>query len=378
MKPPRVEIGEEYLSQVAHELRGSLNAILGWAEFLRNEAGDDPARKRAAETIIRHARQQTSMVGELIDTWRMAGGTLALTFAPLDPSSLVAAAIDAVRPMAGAKSAKIVLRDESPAGLRVRADPKRLGQSILTLLNNAVHFAPAESTVTVALEAEGAIHLSIHDDGVSVSPGAMPMLFSRNQSVDRSSPRATFRLGLAFAHDVVARHGGLLYAENDPNGGFTFRLELPLGVVRTGELVEHPSVPSASFDGVLNPLGGLRVLLVDDEPDAREALIAILQHHGAVVQAAGSAADAIAAMQHESFDVLLADIGMPGADGYDLIRYIRALESGTATHVPAAAVTAFASDADRKRALEAGFQVHLAKPVDPAALVETVVMLSRH
>jgi CheY-like chemotaxis protein len=379
VKPSRVDIGEEYLAQVAHELRGSLNAILGWAEFLRTSAGEDPARKRAAETIIRHARQQTSMVGELIDTWRLAAGTLVLTFSPLDPASLVAAAIEVVRPIADAKTTKIELVDRMPHGLRVRADPKRLGQTVLTLLSNAVHFAPADTKILVTIEGDAeSVRLRVHDEGAGVSTAAMPFLFNRNQQIDRGSARATFRLGLAFAHDVVERHGGSLHATNEPQGGLTYHLELPVGIARLESFSSEPRPAPRIIATGAHPLGGLRVLLVDDEPDAREALIGILQNHGAHVEAAGSAADAITALQRHSFDVLLADIGMPGADGYDLIRYIRALESGSASHVPAAAVTAFASDADRRKALEAGFQVHLAKPVDPAALVETVVMLGRH
>jgi CheY-like chemotaxis protein len=261
----------------------------------------------------------------------------------------------------------------------VRADPKRLGQTVLTLLSNAVHFAPADTKILVTIVGDAdSVRLSIHDEGASVTADAMPFLFARNQPIDRGSARATFRLGLAFAHDVVERHGGSLYANNEPTGGLTYHLELPVGVARFDGYISEPRpVPRIIATGA-HPLGGLRVLLVDDEPDAREALTGILQNHGAQVEAAGSAADAISALQREPFDVLLADIGMPGADGYDLIRYIRALESGSATHVPAAAVTAFASDADRRKALEAGFQVHLAKPVDPAALVETVVMLGRH
>lgn len=379
MNAPRVDLGDAYLAQVAHELRGSLNAILGWAEFLRTNAGEDSARRRAAETIIRHARQQTQMVGELIDTWRLASGTLALTFVPLGMSSLVSAAIDAVRPQADVKSATIELRDHTSPRLRIRGDPKRLGQTVLGLLVNAVHFAPEGSTIAVCLVGDTEkMRLTVHDEGPGVPLSSLPFLFERDPPVDRTSSRAAFRLGLAFAHAMVVRHGGLLSATNGDGGGLTFHLDLPVGSPDVEGATRDPLTTTNPVATGPNSLRGLRVLLVDDEPDAREALIGILQHHGAVVQEASSAADAIEALQHDSFDVLLADIGMPGADGYDLIRYIRALKSHAAARVPAAAVTAFTSDADRQRALEAGFQVHLAKPVDPAALVETVVLLSRH
>ena len=378
MAASRPAIGEEYLSQVAHELRGSLNAILGWAEFLRRTDCDEPSRVRAAETIIRHARQQSAMLSELLDTWRLASGTLALNISPFALRPLVDSAIDAVRPAAQARSVQVECRDETDGLGRARGDPRRLAQALVALLANAVHFAPEDSTVEVSIALEdGAARVVIRDGGPAVAAAALPYLFDRNRPAGRMSPRGSFRLGLGFARDVIVRHGGSIEAESaGETAGVTFRVALPL------EPAQTPAGPevllgeaTGEFAGA--QLGGLRVLLVDDEPDAREALMGILQFHGAVVRAAASAADAIAALQLEEFDVLLADIGMPGADGYDLIRYVRRLEARSASRVPAAAVTAFSSDADRRRALDAGYQVHLSKPVDPAALVATVAVLGR-
>jgi CheY-like chemotaxis protein len=380
MSGARPDVGEEYLSQVAHELRGSLNAILGWAEFLRAGPCDEAARVRAAETIIRHARQQSGMLGELFDTWRLAAGTLKLNVTTFDLRQVVSSAVDAVQPAARNRSVRLECHDDSPAGTTVRArgDVKRLAQALAAVLANAVHFAPEQTTVHVRLETGGGIaRLTVRDNGPGVPPGLLPFLFERNRPPDRATPRGNFRLGLSFAREVMTRHRGSIEGESaGESAGMIFRLRLPLeeaaGPAAGHALVTEPS----SVEMATSELGGLRVLLVDDEPDARDALGGILQLHGAVVHAAGSAADAIARLQHEAYDVLLADIGMPGADGYDLIRYVRALEDES-SHMPAAAVTAFASDADRRRALDAGFQVHLSKPVDPAALVATVAVLGR-
>lgn len=371
----RTELSEEYLSQVAHEFRGSLNAILGWAEFLRRGPCDDAARARAAETIIRHAKQQTWMIGELLDTWRQASGRL--TFAPgtFELWPAVKDALDAVEPIARARSVRFETIGSASAG-KLRGDQKRLTQALTSMLANAVHFSPDHSVVRVELElGAGASRVTIHDAGPPVAPAALPFLFDRDRPVGVPvTPRATFRLGLSLVRDVIIRHGGSLEAESGAEGdGMTFRIVLP---TETPAAAVAAPREGAAGTGDFAPvqLQGLRVLLVDDEPDAREALTAILNHSGATVEPAASAAEAINALQHRLFDVLLADIGMPGADGYDLIKYVRGLESAIA-HMPAVAVTAFASDADRRRALDAGFQVHLAKPVDPAALVATVAVV---
>jgi CheY-like chemotaxis protein len=380
MKGARSEIGEDYLSQVAHELRGSLNAILGWAELLRRAECDDAARIRAAETIARHARQQSAMLTELIDTWRLSVGTLALASGAVDVLWVVQDAVAAVQPAADARTVRLETRLDPTASRLANGDAKRLSQALTALLLNAVHFAPEGSVVRLLMTGDAeSVHLTIRDEGPTVPPSALPYLFERNHPPDRSSARGNFRLGLSLVRDVIARHGGSIQAETEASGaGLTFHVMLPLETPAAGA-VRHPATLVERTDGVDGQiqLAGLRVLLVDDEPDAREALTTILELHGAVVHGAGSAADAIAALQHDPFDVLLADIGMPGADGYDLIRYVRGLETSSASQMPAAAVTAFASDADRRRALDAGFQVHLSKPVDPAALVATVAVLGR-
>lgn len=375
----RAELSEEYLSQVAHEFRGSLNAILGWAEFLRGGPCDDVSRTRAAETIIRHARQQSWMVAEFFDIWRLASGTLKFSIGTFDLAQVARDAIAAVQPLAGAKDVRVEFRTDASAARSARGDAKRLTQGITTLLANAIHFAPENSVVSMRLDGfHGAGRLTIHDDGPAVPPAALPYLFERDRPAaggGRDSPRASFRLGLSLVRDVVTRHRGSIEAESaGEDGGMTFRLTIPTDS-RAESTASITDLAAEIREFAPAQLDGLRVLLVDDEVDAREALSGILTYYGAIVQPAGSAAEAIAAIQHERFDVLLADIGMPGADGYDLIRYVRGLES--AAQLPAVAVTAFASDADRRRALDAGFQVHLSKPVDPAALVATVAVVGR-
>jgi CheY-like chemotaxis protein len=284
----------------------------------------------------------------------------------------VQTAVEAVQPIAFARQVRVDLRrDGMPVG-RARGDARRVTRAITTLLSNAVHFAPSGSVVDVLVStADGAMSLAVHDMGPGVGEGALPYLFDRTRPSDpaRGSPRGDFRLGLGFVRDVVTGHGGRVEAESDgEDAGVTFRVTLP---------VSEPSVFATPPAVIPQQLGGLRVLLVDDEPDAREALEGILRHYGAVVRAAGSAADAVVVLQHEPVDVVLADIAMPGADGYDLIKSIRALDSSAISHVPAVAVTAFASEADRRRALDAGYQVHLSKPIDASALIATVAALGR-
>ena len=195
MAASRPGIGEEYLSQVAHELRGSLNAILGWAEFLRRTDCDEPGRVRAAETIIRHARQQTAMLSELLDTWRLASGTLALNVSPFALKPLVDSAIDAVQPAAQARSVHVECHDETDGLGRARGDPRRLAQALVALLANAVHFAPEDSTVEVSIAVDdGAARVVIRDGGPPVPPAALPYLFDRNRPPERMSPRGSFRL----------------------------------------------------------------------------------------------------------------------------------------------------------------------------------------
>jgi CheY-like chemotaxis protein len=374
---PRQAIGEEYLAQAVHELRGSLNAILGWAEFLRSQACDSAARARAAEAIVRHARQQSAMIGELVDTWRLTAGTLTFSVESVDLSRVIETAIETARPAARLRSVRI---DATPEpGLRVRADGRRLAQALTTVVSNSVHFAPEGSVLTVQVDASpGMARLRIHDEGPSPSEGALAGLFDRNRPLEalRASPRSAFRLGLAFVRDVVVHLGGSIDAES-AGGGFTYRILLPTepdAHPRTTDRVSTSEAPSR----VRPPrITGLRVLLVDDEADAREALMGILEHYGATVRSASSASEALVALKGDRFDVLLADIGMPGADGYDLIQEVRRLDSAPVAHIPAMAVTAFASDADRRHVLDAGFQMHLAKPVDPVALVAAVATLGR-
>jgi len=368
------QIPDEFLSQVAHEMRGSLNTILGWAEYLRGNAGEEPARVRAAETIIRHARQQTWMVTELVDTCRLASGTLLLSEAPLVIDDLIRAAMQAVQPIAQAKS--VTFNQIGPAEARVRGDARRLTQALTTVLLNAVHFSASGGTINiVAASSAGVATIEIQDHGLALSSEAAGHLFEREPPRSRAekSPRRDFRMGLSLTRDVIVRHGGHISAESRSDMGVVFRIALPEYHGASG-----PYVPAAPTRPARRgaELTGVRVLLVDDEADARDALVGILTHYGAVVRAAGSAADAVATLTREPIDVLLADIGMPGEDGYDLIHSVRGLASD-ASGVPAVAVTAFTSDIDRRRALEAGFQVHLSKPIDPSALVATVAELGR-
>jgi CheY-like chemotaxis protein/two-component sensor histidine kinase len=367
-------INDEYFNHVAHELRASLNTILGWAELLRTRSFDDTGRVRAADTILRHARQQLWLINDLMDTWRLLSGSLRLNIAPVDFRGLVESAAQAVEPMAAARNVTITL-DLAPLAGRVQGDAARLKQAIVALLSNAVHFVVAPGVVDLHLKSstDGAM-LTVHDNGLKITPDALPYLFDRRrpQEPALASRRGELGVGLSLVRDIVELHGGSIQVESDAFQGVTFRLLLPLDQVpravrgahrRTTDLRDH------------SRLLGLTVLLVDDEEDSREVVAGILAHHGAVVLPAASVADALVALRQERVDVLLTDIAMPGEDGYDLIRRLRKLDAGVG--LPAAALTAFASEDDRQRALEAGFQVHLSKPIDPQILIETVETLGK-
>jgi len=377
--PDSDRISDEYFNHVAHELRASLNTILGWAELLRTRSFDDTGRVRAADTILRHARQQLWLINDLMDTWRLLSGSLRLNIAPVDLRGLVESAAQAIEPMAAARNIRITLDLASLAG-HVQGDAARLKQAIVALLSNAVHFVVGPGVVDVHLTSstDGAT-VTVHDNGVGITSDALPHLFDRRrpQEAALASRRGDLGVGLSLVRDIVELHGGSIQVESDPSHGVTFTLLLPLEQVPPAVAI-GPS--KGAHRGTTDHRGhsrllGLTVLLVDDEEDSREVVAGILTHYGAVVLPAASVADALVALRQERIDVLLTDIAMPGEDGYDLIRRLRKLDAGTG--LPAAALTAFASEDDRKRALEAGFQVHLSKPIDPQVLIDTVETLGK-
>jgi CheY-like chemotaxis protein/nitrogen-specific signal transduction histidine kinase len=366
---------DDYLSIAAHDLRGSLNSIIGWAELIRRKALPEEGNVKAGETIIRQAKQQLELINEVVDTWRLLSGNLQLRLAPIDAKELVNQAIYAVKE-SNKKNVTFGLKVDALPG-PLFADGIRIRQTLIGLLNSAIHFAPENGTIAIGLRLaeKGIAELTIHDSGVGVNPAALPYLFSRQRQQDpaRNSARSMFGRGLGLIRDIVDLHGGTIKAETDGETGVTFRLRLPLAAATSAvhaELVRE--VKRNTQAEVRSRLAGTTVLMVDDDPDAREVVTAILRHYGAKVIVATSVSTALVALRREQVDVLLADLGMPVEDGYDLIRQVRESETPKIAAMPAAALTAYTTEEDRERVLAAGFQFHLAKPVDPAVLVATV------
>ncbi len=369
---------DDYLTVVAHDLRGSLNTIIGWAELIKRKALNDAGNVRAGETIIRQAKQQLELVNEVVDTWRLLSGNLQLKLAPVDAKELVHTAAFAAKD-SNNKSVEFDFQLEALPG-PLLADGARLRQALIGLLNSAIHFAPEKGTVEICLKPaqNGMAELTVHDSGVGVDPEALPYLFSRQRPKDpgKHSSRAKYGRGLGLIRDIIDLHGGTIKAETDGETGVTFRVMLPLQAApRAVHVDKAREVKESSRAELRSRLAGTRVLIVDDDPDAREVVAAILRHYGASVIVATSVSTALVALRREQVDVMVADLGMPIEDGYDLIRHVRSSEIDKIARLPAAALTAYTTEEDRDRVLAAGFQFHLAKPVDPAVLVATVERL---
>jgi signal transduction histidine kinase len=379
------EAKDRFLATVSHELRTPLHAIVGWTNVLRTRKSDEPTFARALETIERNAKMQAQLIEDLLDVSRMVTGKVTLDVQPVDLASIIEAALDVVRPAAEARGLRLESRLDAPVG-RVAGDPARLQQVVLNLLVNAVKFTAPGGRIGVRLQALGPnVRVTVSDTGQGIAPDLLPYVFERLRQADATSTRAQtgLGLGLAIVRHLVELHGGTVRADSPGEGqGATFTVTLPLapdpGTEGEPEVAEggrweaigrvaEPGQPS---------LDGVRVLVVDDERDARDLLTLVLQRGGASVVAAGSAADALRVLESDKVDVLLADVAMAGEDGYALIRKVRALSREQRRRVPAAAVTAYAGVGDRARALLEGFDRHVAKPVAPDDLVALVAGLA--
>jgi len=373
-------IKDEFLATLSHELRTPLNAIVGWTRLLRTGRLDERTGGRALETIDRNATLQAKLVEDLLDVSRIITGKLRLRIANIDPISVMEAAINSVRPAADAKAIRIDAALDSSAGL-IAADGDRLQQVMWNLLSNAIKFTHAGGHVFMRMErGPGGLTIRVEDDGAGIDPAFLPYVFDRFRQADSSTTRnhGGLGLGLAIVRHLVELHGGTVHAESQGGGlGAAFAVTLPWSA--RGERVRTtlPSVP-VTTEPTQPPvvpalLGGLRLLIVDDEPDARELLAAAFTQMGARVQVVGSADEALETIAHERPHVLISDIGMPGQDGYALAQRLRTSEIGV--HLPAVALTAYATTDDVKRALAAGYDLHIAKPVDALTMARTLVEL---
>ena len=376
---------DEFLATLSHELRTPLNAMVGWTHMLRSRSLSPEKAQRALETIERNARAQAELIEDILDVSRIIAGKLRIELHPVDLSSIVDVALDAVRPAAEAKG---ITLDRKVSGLpeRFMGDAVRLQQAIWNLLSNAIKFTPAGGRVELdaAADAEG-VTVEVRDTGCGIAPEFKPYVFDRFRQVDSSSGRAHggLGIGLAIVRHVVELHGGSVSCESaGTDQGATFTLRLPIHEPAAPPIAVAPEVRQA---GVMRPssdelvdLTGIKVLLVDDEPDARELLTEVLEQCGAVVVATHSADEAVRLIPRERPAVLLSDIGLPGEDGYKLISRVRALPPEDGGDLPAAAITAYARSDDAQRALAAGYQRHAPKPIQPttlAALVAGLVQL---
>jgi signal transduction histidine kinase len=364
---------DEFLATLSHELRTPLNALLGWTRLLRTNAVPPGGIDRALEKIERNAQVQARLVEDLLEVSRIASGKLQLEVKPFDLTTLANTAIDSIRPSAEGRGILIQRQFEAP--LPTAGDPDRLQQVIWNLLSNAVKFTPAGGTVTVSLARDGMVDvMTVSDTGIGIDPAFLPNVFESFRQGDPSSTRAHggLGLGLSIVRNLVQLHGGVVTAESaGPGKGSTFTVRLP---VRSPE---RPRPIPNDFQTVQPRLTGVRILVVDDDADTREMLLSILESAGAQVDAAASAEEALTFCLDHHPDALVSDIAMPVQDGYGLMRNLRAALGDSIPRVTVA-LTAFATDRDRERALEAGFQHHLAKPFDPVALVRLIAdLLSR-
>jgi PAS domain S-box-containing protein len=368
---------DEFLAVVSHELRSPLNAILGYAALLRYGRMDAEEFKHAVEVIERSGKAQAHLIDDLLDTARIISGKLRLVVGPVDPASVIEESVQTIRPAAEAKGVSLGADLPSEIG-QITGDPARLQQIVWNLLSNAIKFTPQGGRIEARLErVDPHIRITVSDTGKGISDDFMPYVFDRFHQSDTSSVRrhGGLGLGLSLAKYLVELHGGTIEAESAGEGqGATFKVTLPVRAVAS-PIGEGDGAPAAKSSG---ELAGVRALVVDDEDDARELLKSALENYGADVIAVSSAAEAYELITEtpppERPDVMVADIGMPEEDGYSLIRRLREWEDAHGAYTPAVALTAYGRVEDRVSALKAGFQMHVAKPVDPDELA--IVILS--
>jgi signal transduction histidine kinase/DNA-binding response OmpR family regulator len=371
---------DEFLATLSHELRTPLTAILGWSHLVRTKKLEETEVSRALDTIERNARSQSQLIDDLLDVSRIITGKLYIDRGPVDLSKVIDAAFDSVRPAAEAKSINFETA-RTPERCFVLGDQNRLQQIFWNLFSNAVKFTPKGGNVKVTVAGvDSRTRVSVTDSGIGINPEFLPFIFDRFRQADGSTTREHGGLGLGLAivrHLVDLHHGSVEVASDGKDLGATFTIIIPTAheeiIVENGkgETILYQSGDAGGLDpgGLLN---GIKVLIVDDEPDSRELLMTILTRCGSNVRCSDSAAQAMEEFHEWHPDLLVSDIGMPNEDGYSLIRKVRQLKSKRARKTPAVALTAYATDEDRLQALSAGFQMHVAKPIEPESFVSSI------
>ena len=380
------KLKDEFLAVVSHELRTPLNAIVGWTSLLREGAENPQELREGLDTIDRNAHAQARLIDDLLDVSRIIAGKVRLRISEVDVRALAAGVMEGLRPAAEARGVQVALRAGDEA-VEVLGDPDRLQQVVWNLVSNAIKFTPRGGTVTLAVTRTGsAVALEVSDTGQGIHPEFLPRIFDRFSQQDASTARAQsgLGLGLSITRHLVELHGGSITAQSPGEGlGATFHVEIPMIAVRElkEQLADRPTgrtpLPVMPDGAAVNArLDGRRVLAVDDQPDTLDVVDRVLTRAGAEVRLALSASEALSVLRDWVPDCIISDIGMPGEDGYTFIRAVRALAPPLCT-VPVVALTAFARDSDRDLAAKAGFNDHLAKPVDTAALLQKIATLTR-
>jgi PAS domain S-box-containing protein len=375
---------EEFLATISHELRTPLSAILGWTRMLRLGQLTDADQAKALETIERNARAQAQLIDDLLDVSRIVTGKLRMDVRPADPTSFIDAAVEAVRPAAEAKGIQLQ-KVMDTAEVSIPGDPVRLQQVVWNLLSNAIKFTPRGGRVQIRSERVNShLEIVVSDTGQGIPADFLPHVFDRFRQADQKTSRqhGGMGLGLAIVRHLVELHGGTVRATSGGVGqGATFTVELPITPVyrvdASGGRVHPGATDLLPANDVTDRLDGLTILVVDDEPDTRDLLRRGLEHCGAQIRLAGSAEDALNALRRDVPDILISDIGMPGVDGYDLIREIRNLATENGRRVGAIALTAYTRVEDRLQALRAGYDMHVPKPVELTELVAVAASLAR-
>jgi PAS domain S-box-containing protein len=370
---------DEFLATISHELRSPLNAMLGWARLLRDPKVRAEQLDRALEIIERNTQAQARLIEDLLDVSRIASGKLSMQMRPVTLNSTAQGAVADLRLAAEAKGIDLRLTEDEE--MKLLGDADRLRQVVWNLLSNAIKFTPEGGRIEVSLKRAGeSAELRVSDTGRGISPEFLPHVFDRFRQFTRTDAhgRAGLGLGLTIVRYIVEAHGGSVTAESPGIGlGATFVCKFPLAGA------EQETVPAVERQheqldtGAAPPLTGIKVLVVDDDEDARDVLKVTLNKYGAEVMTAAAAPQALDALASEKVDVLVSDINMPGMDGYELIQRVRAMESGQNGRIPAVALTAYARPEDRAHALQAGYQAHVPKPVEPAELEVVVATLAK-
>lgn len=365
---------DEFLMTLSHELRTPLNAIQGWASLLESGQLDEATAKAAHETIQRNAQSQATLIGDILEVSRIITGKTVVDLRPLNPQPMIDAALSTVQPAAQAKGVELETNWEA-GEVTIAADAERLQQVVWNLLSNALKFTPRGGKIEIRTRRnDSQLQIEVCDTGQGIQPEFLPYVFDRFRQADSSSTRihGGLGLGLAIVRHITEAHGGTVRAHSEGAGkGATFTVSLPLRAVAHHETAIAPNGAADSSEKSLN---GMRILVVDDESEARALVSTILGLHGAQTQTASSVREAMGKLLEWKPDVLVSDVGMPGEDGISFILRVRDLE-GEIARIPALALTAYASPIDRERALRAGFGAHLSKPVMPNKLVKIVGQL---